>query len=64
LIGALVSMRNQSQQTVLDGFFAAAHGGCGLERGVSDRAFTRGRDHLHLPVLVSLNDLVVGRRAD
>jgi Transposase DDE domain len=61
LIGALVSMRNQSQQAMLDGFFAAVHGGPGLERGVSDRAFAKARDRLHLPALVSLNDLVVCR---
>jgi hypothetical protein len=61
LIGALVSMRNQSQQAMLDGFFAAVHGSPSLVRGVSDRAFAKARDRLHLPALVSLNDLVVGR---
>jgi Transposase DDE domain len=65
LIGALVSMRNQSQQAMLDGFFASVHasqeGSHGFVRGVSDRAFAKARDRLHLPALVSLNDLVVGR---
>jgi hypothetical protein len=39
---------------------------CGSEvllREVSDLAFAKARDHLHLPALISLNDLVV-RRAD
>jgi len=63
LIGALLTMRNQSQQTMLDGFFASV---CGTEcpqRGVSDRAFAKARDRLHMPALTSLNDLVI-RRAD
>ena len=63
LIGALLSMRNQSQQSMLDGFFASVCGSQALLRGVSDRAFAKARDHLHLPALTSLNDLVV-RRAD
>jgi hypothetical protein len=63
LIGALLTMRNQSQQAMLDGFFASV---CGTEcpqRGVSDRAFAKARERLHMPALASLNDLVV-RRAD
>jgi hypothetical protein len=63
LIAALLSMRNQSQQCMLDGFFASVCGTESLLREVSDRAFAKARDHLHLPALVSLNDLVV-RRAD
>jgi hypothetical protein len=63
LIGTLVSMRSQSQQSLLDGFFASVCGSDGPVRGVSDRAFAKARDHLHQPALVSLNDLVV-RRAD
>ena len=63
LIGALLSMRNQSQQAMLDGFFASVCGSESLLREVSDRAFAKARDHLYLPALVSLNDLVV-RRAD
>ena len=63
LIGALVSMRNQSQQATLDGFFAGLDGTSSLRRVVSDRAFAKTRDRLHLPALVSLNELVV-RRAD
>ena len=63
LIGALLSMRNQSQQTLLDGFFASVCGAESFVRAVSDRAFAKARDRLHLPALVSLNDLVV-RRAD
>lgn len=63
LIGALLSMRNQSQQATLDGFFASLCGTPSLQRCVSDRAFAKARDHLHLPALSSLNDLVV-QRAD
>jgi hypothetical protein len=63
LIAALLSMRNQSQQAMLDGFFASVRGSAGLLREVSDRAFAKARSHLHLPALVSLNDLVV-QRAD
>jgi len=62
-IAALLSMRNQSQQAMLDGFFASVLDTAALRREVSDRAFAKARDHLHLPALVSLNDLVV-RRAD
>lgn len=63
LIAALLSMRNQSQQSMLDGFFASVRDTCTPVRGVSDRAFASARNHLHLPALTSLNDLVV-RRAD
>ena len=63
LIGALLTMRNQSQQAMLDGFFASLCDTHCPQRGVSDRAFAKARDHLHLPALVGLNDLVV-RRAD
>lgn len=63
LIAALLSMRNQSQQAMLDGFFASVLDTAAPQREVSDRAFAKARDHLHLPALVSLNDLVV-RRAD
>ena len=63
LISARLSMRNQSQQAMLDGFFASVCGTESLMREVSDRAFAKARDRLHLPAMVSLNDLVV-RRAD
>ena len=61
LIGALVSMRNHSQQTTIDGFFASVCGAQGPVREVSDRAFARARDRLHQPALVSLNELVITR---
>jgi len=63
LIAALLSMRNQSQQAMLDGFFASKADTASPRREVSDRAFAKARDRLHLPALTSLNDLVV-RRAD
>ena len=56
-------MRNQSQQAMLDGFFASVCDTSTPVRGVTDRAFATARSHLHMPALVSLNDLVV-RRAD
>lgn len=61
LIGALLSMRNQSQQAMLDGFFASVCGSPTALREVSDRAFAKARERLHQPALVSLNDLVVHR---
>jgi hypothetical protein len=63
LIASLLSMRNQSQQAMLDGFFASVCDTSTPVRGVTDRAFATARSHLHMPALVSLNDLVV-RRAD
>lgn len=63
LIAALLSMRNQSQQAMLDGFFASILDTAGPCREVCDRAFAKARDRLHSPALISLNDLVV-RRAD
>jgi Transposase DDE domain len=63
LIGALLSMRNQCQQSLLDGFFASVLGTSTPTRVVSDRAFAKARDQLHQPALASLNEMVV-RRAD
>ena len=63
LIGALLTMRNQSQQLTVDGFFGAIGSSALPLCGVSDRAFAKARNHLHLPALESLNELVV-RRAD
>ena len=61
LIGALLTMRNQSQQAMLDTFFASVNGTHELSRVVSDRAFAKARDRLHMPALAALNDLVVAR---
>lgn len=61
LIGALLSMRNQSQQAMLDSFFASVSGNAVPVRAVSDRAFAKARDRLYLPALVGLNDFVVHR---
>jgi hypothetical protein len=61
LIASLLSMRNQSQQATLDGFFASLRDISRPVRAVSDRAFAKARDHLHSAALVSLNDFVVGR---
>ena len=46
-----------------DGFFASVCGSGSLLRAVSDRAFAKARERLHMPALAGLNDLVV-RRAD
>ena len=61
LIATLLSMRNQSQQAMLDGFQASVRGHEGPLRGVSDRAFAKARDRLHQPALVALNDWLVQR---
>ena len=61
LVGAPLSMRNQSRQAMLNGFFASVCATHALTRVVSDRAFAQARDRLHLPALVALNDRVVAR---
>jgi hypothetical protein len=63
LIAALLSMRNQSQQGLLDSFFASVGDRAVPVRKVTDRAFADARSHLHMPALVWLNDWVV-QRAD
>lgn len=58
-------MRSNSQQALLDTFFANLHAGIdagvGLVRCVSDRAFAKARSHLHMPALSWLNDWLLGR---
>jgi hypothetical protein len=61
LIASLLSMRGQSQQVMLDSFFASVCDAGGLHREVSDRGFARARDCLHAPALTALNDFVVDR---
>ena len=61
LIGALLSLRNLSQQAGLDGFFASVCSSDFLLRQVSDGAFDKGCTHSHQPALVSLHDRVVCR---
>ena len=61
LIAALLSMRNHSQQALLDSFFASVRGCSSLTRVASDRAFAKARDRLHLPALTGLNDLLIER---
>lgn len=60
LITTLLSMRAGSQQATLDAVFTSL---CGGEptRGVSDRAFAKARDHLHMPAVRWLNDWVLER---
>jgi hypothetical protein len=61
LVASLLSMRGQSQQVMLDTFFAAVCGADGLHRGITDRGFARARNCLHAPALTALNDFVVQR---
>ena len=61
LIASLLTMRGQSQQVMLDGFFGAVCADQGLHRGITDRGFARARSCLHAPALTALNDFVVQR---
>jgi hypothetical protein len=63
LVASLLTIRGQSQQVMLDGFFGAVCTDPGLHRGISDRGFARARRRLHAPALTALNDFVV-QRAD
>ena len=54
-------MRAQSQQATLDGFFGSLNDLALPLRGVSDRAFARAREQLHMPALAALNDFVIDR---
>ncbi|HET9643646.1 MAG TPA: transposase, partial [Burkholderiaceae bacterium] len=55
---SLLTMRASSQQSMLDTFFASVCDG-ELVRGVSDRAFAKAREQLHMPALTWLNDWVI-----
>jgi hypothetical protein len=61
LIASLLSMRGQSQQVMLDSFFASIGGSSCLRREVTDRGFAAARERLHAPALSALNDFVIGR---
>ena len=61
LIAALLTMRHQSQQAMLDAFFGSVSHTHELSRVVSDSAFAKARGRRHLPALAALNDLVVAR---
>ena len=61
LIASLLTMRGQSQQVMLDGFFGAVCADHGLHRGITDRGFARARSCLHVPALTVLNEWVVQR---
>jgi len=58
LIAALLTMRSSSQQVMLDTFFSSLCDGEPV-RGVSDRAFAKARNQLHMPALQWLNDRVL-----
>jgi hypothetical protein len=55
LVGALLSQRSQSQQLMLDSFFASLPGHLGLERVASDRAFAQARNKLNPSALTAFN---------
>jgi hypothetical protein len=61
LVAALLSMRGQSQQATLDAFFASLSDSALPHRGVSDRAFAKAREQLHMPALAGLNDFLIER---
>jgi hypothetical protein len=61
LVAALLSMRAGSQQSMLDGFYAALRGQCAPVRGASDRAFAKARARLHMPALAWLNEQLIER---
>jgi hypothetical protein len=63
LIASLLTMRGQSQQVMLDSFFASVCGTHEFQRGITDRGFARARNCLHAPALTSLYGFVV-QRAD
>ena len=58
LIASLLTMRASSQQSLLDAFFGSLCDGQAV-RGVSDRAFAKAREQLHMPALQWLNDWVL-----
>lgn len=59
LISALLSMRGQSQQVMLDSFFGALCGDGGLDELITDRGFAKARARLHMPALEHLNQRLV-----
>jgi Transposase DDE domain len=61
LIAALLSMRGQSQRATLDSFFASLCDSALPQRGVSDRAFAKAREQLHMPALAALNNFFIER---
>lgn len=71
LVGALLSMRNQAQQAMLDAFFGSlaersqgnACDELGWQRGVSGRGFAKARSHLDHRCLDGLNTRLV-KQAD
>ena len=61
LLGALLSMRGQSQQVMLDTFFGSLSEDGHWQRLVSDRGFAKARDRLAWGALERLNTFVVQR---
>jgi len=59
LVGALLSMRNQSQQAMLDAFFGSLGGDADVRYGLSDRGFAKARDRLAPASLARLNTFMV-----
>lgn len=61
LVAALLSMRGQSQQVMLDAFFGSLSEDGQWQRCVSDRGFAKARDRLAWGALERLNTFVVQR---
>lgn len=61
LLGALLSMRGQSQQVMLDAFFGSLSEDGHWQRSVSDRGFAKARDRLAWGALERLNTFAVQR---
>lgn len=65
LVGALLSMRNQAQQAMLDAFFGSLSeqhvDGVAWQRGVSDRGFAKARNCLAPRCLQGLNTWLVAQ---
>jgi hypothetical protein len=61
LVAALLSMRGQSQQVMLDAFFGTLSEDGQWQRQVSDRGFAKARDRLAWGALERLNTFVVQR---
>lgn len=59
LIGALLSLRGQSQQVMLDSFFGTLCGEGGLYELITDSGFAKARARLHMPALEHLNQRLV-----
>jgi hypothetical protein len=61
LVGALLSQRAQSQQLMLDSFFAHLNASTALVRHASDRAFAQARARLDPAAMTALNQRLISQ---